>query len=336
VARINCNDDNCGLQSQLSFFAEAGVTYYFIVHGYSLSSGVYAINVTGVAGGVRPNDNCAGVLNITTLPYTDVGSTLCANDDFADCLYGSANNDVVYGLQLESCFEATISLCGSEYDTGLELRTGGFSCPGTISLACNDDYCGYQSQIQTRILSNRPYWIIVHGFLNSAGPYILNVTGVTCTPESLVVQRQTNNAYLDWAPVASTGTMMYHVYRATTPDVQPIPANLIGTTSNAFYTDLNVINNPQIKYFYAVTAEGPALLEQPQPVEPAVAMEADKNVTAAELDAMQSVMIPTYLDPNWIGAPNPNKPEDAETGANESGSWYGTLAPLPDNQQVKQ
>jgi hypothetical protein len=43
---IGCNDDSCGLQSQLAVPAFAGHTYFIIVDGYSNSSGAYSINVT--------------------------------------------------------------------------------------------------------------------------------------------------------------------------------------------------------------------------------------------------------------------------------------------------
>jgi hypothetical protein len=44
---IGCNDDSCGLQSQLlGLTLTGGHTYYIIVDGYSNSSGAYTINVT--------------------------------------------------------------------------------------------------------------------------------------------------------------------------------------------------------------------------------------------------------------------------------------------------
>jgi hypothetical protein len=43
---IGCNDDSCGLQSQLAVPALAGHTYYIIVDGYHNNSGAYSILVT--------------------------------------------------------------------------------------------------------------------------------------------------------------------------------------------------------------------------------------------------------------------------------------------------
>ncbi|MCB1059382.1 MAG: M36 family metallopeptidase [Calditrichaeota bacterium] len=333
LVRVNCNDDFCSLQSELTFFAEAGVHYYFIVHGFFTYAGPYTINVAGQSGGIRPNDACTGAYAITQLPYTDVGSTYCADNDNANCV-GTNSWDVFYSLQLESCTEVTVSLCGSEYDTGLEIRSGGFTCPGTISIACNDDnYCGDQYVLQSTAtftaLSGRPYWIIVHGYSGYAGPFIMNVTGNTCSPESLVVIRQNNDIYLDWAPVASSGSVTYSVYRTTTPDPQPIAANLIGTTANAFYTDANATANPNLQYYYIVTALGPTLLLD-TPGDAAIASVQTKTETVEATTESMSF----YLNPDWISGPNPDKPQPDEEFV-PAVNWYGTLAPQPESKQVK-
>ncbi len=335
VDQVICDDDSCSVQTAVTFFGEAGLTYYFIVHGYSFNAGPYVINVTGTTGGQRVNDACGGALAITSLPYVDAGSTLCADNDYADCV-GSTSNDVFYSLQMESCTEVTVSLCGSSYDTGLEIRTGGFTCPGTISVVCNDDnYCGgnfvLQSSATFTATSGRPFWIIVHGFGINAGAYVLNVTGNTCTPESLVVMRSNNDIFLDWAPVASSGSVSYRVYRSTDVNIQPIPANLIATTASAFYTDANILSNATTEFYYIVTAEGPTLLMGESDLTPAIVSIPFKSETVEP----DSLSMSFYLDPAWIQGPNPDKPAASETESIPP-TWYGTLAPLPEHLQVKQ
>jgi len=56
------NDDFCGLQSQVSWNATAGTTYYILVHGYGTSSGAYSLTVS------EGPDATAPVANVTTLP----------------------------------------------------------------------------------------------------------------------------------------------------------------------------------------------------------------------------------------------------------------------------
>lgn len=46
---IACNDDSCGLQSQLRVHLDAGRTYYFVVDGYGTDCGNYVFNPVGCA-----------------------------------------------------------------------------------------------------------------------------------------------------------------------------------------------------------------------------------------------------------------------------------------------
>ena len=47
LVELYCNDDWCGLQSQIDFVAQSGETYYFVIDGYSTSCGSYILEVTG-------------------------------------------------------------------------------------------------------------------------------------------------------------------------------------------------------------------------------------------------------------------------------------------------
>lgn len=50
-----CNDDFCGLQSEINFSATSGQTYYFVVDGFSTNCGSYIINVTPPPPGCDPS-----------------------------------------------------------------------------------------------------------------------------------------------------------------------------------------------------------------------------------------------------------------------------------------
>jgi hypothetical protein len=80
------------------------------------------------------------------------------------------------------------------------------------------------------------------------------------TPDSLVIRRDdyTHDIRLNWGAVP--GADFYNVYRTTTPDVQPLPANLIGTSPINSYVDSNALLLPGENYFYAVTAAQSAAL----------------------------------------------------------------------------
>ena len=69
-----------------------------------------------------------------------------------------------------------IDLCGSSYDTLLGIWTGP-ACGPYVNVACNDDFCGLQSQIITALNAGVTYRIEIDGFSNSTGTGLLNISG---------------------------------------------------------------------------------------------------------------------------------------------------------------
>ncbi len=53
---IVCNDDTCGVQSEVSWSAQAGSWYYIRVSGWHGSAGTYVMTITGTAGGPSETD----------------------------------------------------------------------------------------------------------------------------------------------------------------------------------------------------------------------------------------------------------------------------------------
>ncbi|MCB9367406.1 MAG: hypothetical protein H6508_09525 [Calditrichaeota bacterium] len=181
TSEIACNDDFCGFQSQVQFDATAGVDYYIIVGGFGFHKGYCTLTVTGTPLGGPANDDCSGAPLINSLPYNDSGSTACANVDYPTAGCGSVgfeSRDVVYRLNIPTCENVEISLCGSTYDTRIQVMSGG-SCPGNTLVACNDDACNLQSQLTFGALANTDYYILVRGFTTSSfGDYDMTVQSV--------------------------------------------------------------------------------------------------------------------------------------------------------------
>ena len=50
---VDGNDDFCGTQSLVTWFAEAGVDYYVLVHGYQDSVGEFSLRVTSLEGQIE-------------------------------------------------------------------------------------------------------------------------------------------------------------------------------------------------------------------------------------------------------------------------------------------
>jgi hypothetical protein len=267
---IACNDDYCGLQSQVDFNATAGVTYYIIVSAYFNLSGPYVLNVSNVGGFTPATDVCSTAPTITSLPYTDYGNTACMYFNYPHC-GGTAAPDAVYGLYLPQCDSVTATLCGSSYDTRLDVYTAG-SCPGTTLVTCNDDsYCGntytLQSTVSFRAQANTSYWFIVSGYGTYSGLYALNVTGTPCavapppvSNQVVEVNHATGDITLNWTAVS--GATIYHVYRG--PDSQTLfqPGNIIANIPGTTYTCAGCAADANLISFFGVIAEnsqGPAL-----------------------------------------------------------------------------
>ena len=127
------------------------------------------------------NDVCPGT-PITSLPYNDSGTTIGMGMDFNPCLaFDAVSPDVMYTLTVPACALITVDLCGSSFDTGLEIRAGG-ACPGDVSILCNDDgpECGVSSWGQFEAAPGVTYYIIVHGLFSSEGDYVINVFDEPC------------------------------------------------------------------------------------------------------------------------------------------------------------
>jgi len=114
---------------------------------------------------------------IGDLPYTDTGATCDnINDITPDCAYSIAP-DVVYVYVPATDGMVSISLCGSSFDTILEVQEG-----AGVSIACNDDFCGLQSEIQfLPVTAGTTYYIIVDGYDTACGSYAITVMGPTCS-----------------------------------------------------------------------------------------------------------------------------------------------------------
>jgi hypothetical protein len=64
-----------------------------------------------------------------------------------------------------------ISVCGSSYDTALYVYDGALN-----EIACNDDFCGLQSQLENvSVAEGQTCYIVVDGYGTAAGSYVLHV-----------------------------------------------------------------------------------------------------------------------------------------------------------------
>ncbi len=171
---IACNDDNCGLQSQLSFPATAGVTYLFQVGAYA-TTGFYTGSLSVTQPPPATNDDCAtptvAVTGANSVDTTGATTGLQGQTE-ALCLFYSSttiDNDAWFTWTASITGVGTVSYCGGAGDSKIAIY-GGAGCPtaGT-AIACNDDACGLQSQLSFPITSGSTYTIQMGSFPGAAG-----------------------------------------------------------------------------------------------------------------------------------------------------------------------
>jgi len=134
---------------------------------------------------LQGGDTCASATVISSLPYSDAGTTVGYTNDYDEvCPYtGSTSPDVVYSYTPAANTSVDITLCvgTTDYDTKLYIYEG--SCPGSGYVDCNDDSCSsplYSSYVSS--LANVPltggqtYYFVVDGYGGSSGAYTIEVS----------------------------------------------------------------------------------------------------------------------------------------------------------------
>lgn len=111
---------------------------------------------------------------VSGLPFSATGSTCGFNNDYDyACPYaGSVAPDVVYAWTADADLGIDIDLCGSVYDTKVYVYGNAVGIP----IACNDDYCNWQSYLaNVPVVSGNTYYIVVDGYGVSCGTYELQI-----------------------------------------------------------------------------------------------------------------------------------------------------------------
>lgn len=152
-----------------------------------------------------PNDACANALSIGNGAFTfdTSGANTDGPDESALCNAGALpiGSDVWYCYSPPCTGTATVSLCGSSYDTMLAVYDG-CTCPTTPSATdCDDDTCGLQSVISFPASACDPYLIRVGGFQAEQGSGSLTVS---CQPDPIVNDCNANG--IDDATELACGT----------------------------------------------------------------------------------------------------------------------------------
>lgn len=146
--------------------------------------GTYPVNIPNPSR--QGGDTILDAIVIPAWPYYDTGTTVGYTDDYRPtCLLAGGAPDVVYSYTPAYDLVLAISLCGSSYDTGLYVYDSSLN-----EIACNDDFCGLQSEIDGVAMSaGNTYYIVIDGYGASSGEYVLSFPclpcQMNCPPEGL-------------------------------------------------------------------------------------------------------------------------------------------------------
>jgi hypothetical protein len=181
--QLACNDDACGLRSQLTFDAVANTTYLIRVSGYENSRGTFNIKVNnGVFGDVCQT---AEVLNI---PGT--GANFQSLFDKTGCTDESScgSNDLIdywHRWTAPSSGVARLSTCIGQTNFNTTLAVFGGTCGALSPIVCNDDAvpaCSnpLASRVQWNAVAGTTYYIRVASVNNVIGEYDLDLSLASC------------------------------------------------------------------------------------------------------------------------------------------------------------
>ena len=183
---LACNDDTCecggpgcSLESLVRFMAIAGETYLIRVGGFEGEQGDGTITVT--CDPIPLNDDCANALEVTegVYPFDNIGASDDGPDEPTLCDFGGdtqIRSDVWFCYTAGCNGTATVSLCGSTFDTKMAVYAGCICPTSESAFACNDDFCNRQSELSFPVTAGRQYMIRVGGFAGEQGTGTLTIT----------------------------------------------------------------------------------------------------------------------------------------------------------------
>ncbi len=166
-----CDDDFCGVASGSQVVFPAPPGFYMIrIGGFAGAQGTGVMDISFVDP-PPSNDSCASAQIISSGNYgfTTCGATTDGPLDPYPC---DCPADIWYRWQAPCDGNARVSLCGSSYNTQVAIYPAGVSgnCPAPgMALACNDDFCGQQSEVNWNVVDNEWYFVRIGGFNGARG-----------------------------------------------------------------------------------------------------------------------------------------------------------------------
>ena len=176
LTEVACNDDACGFfgHSEVTIPVVAGQTYSIAVGGAGGEEGEFSLFLACET--PPPNGNCSSALPITDGLTT--GSNLGASAGSQSGMCASFGPSVWYRYVAPIDGIARASFCAEGASAPFDSVLAAFQgpCGSQTQLACNDDACGDQAQIDFEVEANKAYFIAVRGAgPNKEGPFTLSL-----------------------------------------------------------------------------------------------------------------------------------------------------------------
>lgn len=167
----------------------------------------YAILAASVRTNVIPppapeNDECADATPIGEGNFS--GTSNGATGASGSVCVGNDTLDVWYRYTASHTGQARIQTCESGFDTTLEV----FDTCGGLSITCNDDTCGFGSEVFISTTQGQSYLIRIAGFEGARGNFALTVANPPDVLRGPIVNPANGNSYYllgqtDWATAES-------------------------------------------------------------------------------------------------------------------------------------
>jgi hypothetical protein len=186
LVQLICNDDFCGLQSQISFGGSLGTTYYLSVGGFAGNTGNFTMQIGCSA--PAANDGCSGAILISEGATTTGSNTAATTGPEPVPACGFApSNDLWYVIVPVCSGTYSASTCSNNttFDTVIGIWSG--SCGALTPVSCNDDNCNttfLSSNATWSATAGVPYYISVCGYNGQVGSFDLvvnNGAGISLT-----------------------------------------------------------------------------------------------------------------------------------------------------------
>jgi hypothetical protein len=245
---LACNDDSCGLQSQISFAVTAGTAYTLQVGTFPGALGGTG-NLDATIVGATTNDSCTAPTAIAgqgSFGFNQLSATTGIEGQTETLCYffGSSviDNDVWYSWTADATGTAIIGTCTSSVDTKIAVYPG-TGCPTAGSaLVCNDDACGLQTQLSLPVTNGTTYTLQVGTFPGAIGG--------TGNMDITILGAVTNDDCATPNAIAGQGSFAYDSTLATT--------GVEGQTETLCYAFGTSAVNKDMWYSWTADATGPA------------------------------------------------------------------------------